>query len=35
MIEELGLAGTVQHLMRTNGWDFKTAAAWLARARKS
>lgn len=35
MIQSLGLAGTVQHLMRDNGWDFKTAAAWLARARKS
>lgn len=35
MIQSLGLAGTVQHLMRENGWDFKTAAAWLAKARKS
>lgn len=34
MIESLGLAGTVQHLMRENNWDFKTAAAWLAKARK-
>lgn len=34
MVSELGLAGTVQHLMRTQGWDFKEAAGWLARVRK-
>lgn len=34
MVSELGLAGTVQHLMQTQGWDFKTAAAWLGRARR-
>jgi len=34
MVSELGLAGTVQHLMRTQGWDFKTAAGWLGRIRR-
>lgn len=34
LVAELGLAGTVQHLMKTQGWDFKTAAAWLGRVRK-
>jgi hypothetical protein len=34
MIGELGLAGTVQALMRQHGWDFKQAAGWLARSRK-
>lgn len=34
MIDSLGLAGTVQHLMQENGWDFKTAATWLARTRQ-
>ncbi|MEZ4319118.1 MAG: hypothetical protein R3F61_16505 [Myxococcota bacterium] len=34
MVAEMGLAGTVQHLMKTQGWDFKTAAGWLGRARK-
>lgn len=34
MIAELGLAGTVQALMRSQQWDFKQAASWLARIRK-
>ena len=34
MVAELGLAGTVQHLMKVNDWDFKTAAGWLAKMRK-
>lgn len=34
MIADLGLAGTVQALMRSQGWDFKQAASWLARIRK-
>ena len=34
MVAEMGLAGTVQHLMRTQGWDFKTAAGWLGRIRR-
>ncbi len=34
MVAEMGLAGAVQQLMRTQGWDFKTAAAWLGRVRR-
>jgi hypothetical protein len=34
MVAEMGLAGAVQQLMKTQGWDFKTAAAWLGRVRR-
>ncbi len=35
LIQDRGLAGTVQYLMQRHGWDFKAAAAWIARNRKS
>lgn len=34
LIVELGLAGTVQNIMRRTGWDFRRAAHYLARVRQ-
>jgi hypothetical protein len=33
MVASEGLAGTVQHIMRRTGWDFRKAAQYLARTR--
>ncbi len=34
MVAQIGLAGTVQEIMKRTGWDFKTAAQHLAKARR-
>lgn len=34
LVAQVGLAGTVQKIMERTGWDFKTAAQHLARARR-
>ena len=34
LVSERGLAGAVQFLMQQNGWDFRTAASFLASHRK-
>lgn len=34
LVASVGLAGTVQEIMKRTGWDFKTAAQYLAKARR-
>ena len=34
LVANVGLAGTVQEIMKRTGWDFKTAAQYLAKARR-
>jgi hypothetical protein len=34
LVAEHGLASAVQHIMARTGWDFRTAAQYLARARR-